>query len=103
ARLVTPAGERQGGVIVGPDGRIEAVLDGAGAASAETVIDARGRLLFPGFIDAHVHMRDPGATHKEDFASGSLAAACAGVTTVMCMPNTRPAVDSPAGFEAART
>jgi len=102
ARLVTPAGERRGGVLVGDDGRIEALIDGPGHAATDTVIDAKERLLFAGFIDAHVHMRDPGFTHKEDFASGSIAAACAGVTTVMCMPNTRPPVDSLAGFEAAR-
>lgn len=102
ARLVTPAGERAGGIVVNHDGRIESVLDGRERASAVTVIDAGGRLLFPGFIDAHVHMRDPGPTHKEDFASGTAAAACAGVTTVMCMPNTKPPVDSVQGFEAAR-
>lgn len=102
ARLVTPEGERRGGVMVGGDGRIETILENDQAASAETIIDARGRLLFPGFIDAHVHMRDPGFTYKEDFESGSIAAACGGVTTTMCMPNTNPAVDTVAGFEAAR-
>ena len=102
ATLVTPAGQRPGGVLVGGDGRIEALLDGDGAATATEVIDARGRLLFPGFLDAHVHMRDPGFTHKEDFASGTTCAACGGITTVMCMPNSNPAVDSVAGFKAAR-
>jgi dihydroorotase len=94
AVLVLPDGARPGGVVVGDDGRIEAVLDGSAHAAAAVTIDARGRLLFPGFIDAHVHMREPGFTHKEDFTSGSLAAAAGGVTTVLCMPNTRPAVDS---------
>ena len=102
ATLVTVAGERRGGVLVGDDGRIEALLDGDGAATAAEVVDAKGKLLFPGFLDAHVHMRDPGFTHKEDFASGTTAAACGGITTVMCMPNSDPAVDSVAGFEAAR-
>jgi dihydroorotase (multifunctional complex type) len=77
-------------------------LRGVKQARADTVIDAKGKLLFAGFIDAHVHMRDPGFTHKEDFSSGTVAAACAGITTVMCMPNTTPAVDSVAGFDAAR-
>jgi len=103
ARMVTPAGERPGGVVVGEDGRIARILKGDKSARADTRIDAKGKLLFAGFIDAHVHMRDPGFTHKEDFASGTAAAACAGVTTVMCMPNTKPAIDSVAGFDAART
>ena len=102
ARLVTPAGEGPGGVLVGDGGRIEAVLEGGDSARASEVIDAGGKLFFPGFLDAHVHMRDPGFTHKEDFASGTTAAACGGITTVMCMPNSNPAVDSVAGFEAAR-
>ncbi len=103
ARLVSGRGLRRGGVAVGADGRIRAVLeDGAPAVPAETVLDAGDRLLFPGFIDAHVHMRDPGFRHKEDFGSGTRAAACGGVTTVMCMPNTDPPATSPAGFAAAR-
>ena len=102
ARLVTAAAERRGGVLVGDDGRIEAILDADRRAAADLAIDARERPLLPGFVDAHVHMRDPGFTHKEDFASGTAAAACGGVTTAMCMPNTRPPVDGPAGFAAAR-
>ncbi len=102
ATLVTAASERRGGVLVGDDGRIEALLDGDGAATAAEVIDAKGKLLFPGFLDAHVHMRAPGFTQKEDFASGTTAAACGGSTTVMCMPHSDPAVDSVAGFEVAR-
>ena len=103
ARLITAADERPGGVVVGDDGKIETVLDRGQRAAADIVVDAKERLLFPGFVDAHVHMRDPGFTHKEDFASGTIAAACGGVTTVMCMPNTQPPVDGMAGFEAART
>lgn len=102
ARLVTAAEEKPGGVVVGDDGRIEAMLAGTAKAAAETVYDARGRLLFAGFIDAHVHMRDPGFTHKEEFGTGTTAAAIGGVTTVMCMPNTNPPIDGPAGFAAAR-
>ena len=102
ARLITARGERRGGVLVGDDGRIEALLDGAARAGAENEIDARGRLLFPGFVDGHVHMRDPGHPHKEDFASGTRAAAVGGVTTVMCMPNTNPPVDALVGLDTAR-
>ena len=103
ARLVSGGGLRAGGVIVGDDGRIDRLLgNGEAPAAADIVIDARGLLLYPGFVDAHVHMRDPGATYKEDFRSGTRAAACGGVTTVMCMPNTSPPVTSPAGFAQAR-
>ena len=102
ARLVTEAWERPGGIVVGDDGRIEALVEADARPDAETVIDARGRLLFPGFVDAHVHMRDPGYPHKETFATGTLAAACGGVTTAMCMPNTDPPADTVDGIEAMR-
>lgn len=59
------------------------------------VLDASGKHVFPGFVDMHVHLRDPGQTHKEDIYTGCAAAAAGGVTSVACMPNTRPAVDSP--------
>ena len=103
ARLVSSHTIRDGGVVIGEDGKIERVMAaGEPPAMADTTIDAQGLLLFPGFIDAHVHMRDPGAKHKEDFDSGSIAAACGGVTTVMCMPNTIPAVTDMDGFMRAR-
>jgi len=56
----------------------------------DKIIDAKGLLVVPGFIDAHVHLRDPGLTYKEDFKSGSLAAANGGITHVIDMPNTKP-------------
>ncbi|MDE0060989.1 MAG: dihydroorotase family protein [Defluviicoccus sp.] len=102
ARLVTEAWERPGGIVVGDDGRIASLVEADARPEADTVIDADGRLLFPGFIDAHVHMRDPGFPHKETFATGSLAAACGGVTTVMCMPNTDPPADTAEGIAAMR-
>lgn len=58
------------------------------------VIDASGKWVMPGFVDLHVHFRDPGQTYKEDIETGSKAAARGGVTTVCAMPNTNPAVDS---------
>jgi dihydroorotase len=101
ACVVTSLGMVAGGVLVA-DGRIVAHLSGADKASADSVIDAHGRMLMAGFVDAHVHMRDPGQPQKEDFASGSTAAAIGGVTTVMCMPNTKPPIDSIAGFDRAK-
>lgn len=58
------------------------------------IIDACGRYVMPGFIDLHVHLRDPGLTYKEDIQTGSRAAAAGGVTTICAMPNTKPVVDS---------
>jgi len=58
---------------------------------AEEVYDAQGHLLLPGMIDTHVHLREPGLTYKEDFQTGSAAAAAGGITTILDMPNTKPA------------
>ena len=62
---------------------------------ADRVIDARGCYIMPGLIDMHVHLRDPGLTHKEDVFTGSKAAARGGVTTLVAMPNTKPVIDNP--------
>jgi dihydroorotase len=80
------------------DGRIAAV--GAGTArETEHVIDAAGLIVCPGFVDLHCHLREPGFEHKETIASGTLAAARGGFTTVCCMANTEPPVDSAAVVE----
>lgn len=63
-------------------------------ADGQQIIDGTGLLVFPGFIDSHVHFRDPGQTEKEDFFSGSQAAAAGGFTTVCDMPNVVPCCSS---------
>jgi dihydroorotase len=78
------------------DGRVAAF---GGSHRAEEKIDARGRLILPGAVDAHVHFRDPGATYKEDWESGSISAAAGGVTTVMDQPNTDPRILDVKSFE----
>ena len=74
----------------GPAGALDAV---AKEHDAE-LIDCTGLTVAPGLIDAHVHLREPGQTHKETIASGTRAAAAGGVTTVVAMPNTVPVTDS---------
>jgi dihydroorotase len=60
------------------------------------LIDASNKIVCPGFIDIHVHLREPGFEYKEDIASGTRAAAAGGFTTVCCMPNTEPVIDNAA-------
>ncbi len=66
-----------------------------GQKSEVEEIDARGLIVAPGLIDMHVHLREPGFSHKETIASGARAAAVGGFTTVVCMPNTSPPADNP--------
>src|ERR1700689_3580330 len=72
------------------DGKILAVGAADAMPQAAETLDARGLHVLPGAIDVHVHFRDPGYPHKEDFATGTAAAAFGGVTTVFDMPNTLP-------------
>lgn len=76
-------------------GRISRIAAGMVPAAGDQVIHAQGKMVLPGLVDLHVHMRDPGQTHKEDLATGLMAAAAGGVTTVVAMPNTTPVVDCP--------
>ena len=79
------------------DGRIRTMTPtGKHAPEGAEVVDATGLLLFPSFIDAHVHLREPGFEYKEDVASGLNAAAHGGFGAVMCMANTRPVNDNAA-------
>lgn len=75
------------------DGVIKEKAEGINK-NADKVIDADGCYIMPGLIDLHVHFRDPGFTYKEDIETGSRAAAKGGFTTVCCMPNTKPPIDS---------
>ncbi|OHB30438.1 MAG: dihydroorotase [Desulfuromonadaceae bacterium GWC2_58_13] len=77
------------------DGKIAKTGKNLDAAGAE-VIDAAGKLVTPGLIDIHVHLRDPGYEYKEDIVSGTRAAAAGGFTSVACMPNTNPVNDNKA-------
>src|SRR2546422_3380922 len=96
-RLIDPAGKvdapmdvllREGRVTeIAPPNKIRGGADGK--------FDARGLIVAPGFIDLHVHLREPGQGHKETIATGTAAAAAGGFTSVCCMPNTHPVVDSP--------
>lgn len=79
----------QDGIISAIESEFEAV-DGAGE-----IIEAEGKLLIPGLIDMHVHLREPGFEHKETIETGARSAAKGGFTTIACMPNTRPVTDSP--------
>ena len=91
--LANPAGEKKGRQdILIEDGVIKAVGENVG--DADRVIDAAGKTVFPGFIDLHCHLREPGQEYKEDIASGTKAAAKGGYTAVCCMPNTTPPVDN---------
>jgi dihydroorotase len=98
----------KGGHLIDPAGKIDAPMDvllrdGYVAeiappnkirGGADEKFDARGLIVAPGFIDLHVHLREPGQSYKETIASGTAAAASGGFTTVCCMPNTSPVLDS---------
>jgi len=94
------------GHIVDPKNKIDGIndilIDGQAIArigvtineTADKVIDAQGLHIFPGLIDAHVHLREPGYEYKEDIYSGSCAAVAGGFTSIACMPNTNPINDN---------
>ncbi|MBS3097052.1 amidohydrolase family protein [Candidatus Woesearchaeota archaeon] len=71
-------------------------------SKAEKIIDAKSNFVLPGLIDCHVHFREPGLTHKEDFLTGSMAAAKGGVTTILDMPNTLPPTTTIEALEQKR-
>lgn len=102
-RVIDPsAGSDQGADVLIEDGRVAAVGPSLAPDSAE-IIDARGLVVAPGFVDPHAHLCEPGWEQRETIATGALAAAAGGYTTVCAMPDTDPVVDDPAsvGFIVA--
>ena len=100
--VIEPEGRRmmkadvllEGGVIRA----IEPGLRAAGAGGEDALlIEASGRLVLPGLVDMHVHLREPGYEYRETIESGALAAVSGGVTSMACMANTRPVNDCPCG------
>lgn len=93
-RIVDPVNsvDEVGDILI-EDGVIQEISAGIRARKAE-VLDVSGKVVCPGFIDIHVHLREPGYEYKEDIASGTRAAAAGGFTTVCCMPNTKPVIDN---------
>jgi len=76
------------------DGKVAAVGQNLSAPAGVEKLDVRGQIVAPGLIDLHVHLREPGQTAKESIATGTAAAARGGFTSIVCMPNTVPAVDN---------
>ncbi len=84
------------------DGRVAVIGHDAPKPDGAKVIDCAGLVVAPGFVDLHCHLREPGQEHKETLASGLAAAAAGGFTTVCCMPNTTPPLDTPGRVQWAR-
>ena len=95
--LIDPSqGQNSGKNLLIEDGRVAGLLDrGEGVPEGAEVLDATGLVVAPGFIDMHVHLREPGQEYKETIASGAAAAVAGGWTSVCAMPNTDPVNDSP--------
>lgn len=101
AKLVSPHATTRGSLAV-DNGKIVAIGHDDLMPSAKDVVDAQDRYVIPGALDLHVHFRDPGLTYKEDFSTGSMAAAMGGVTTIFDMPNTQPPVLDVESFNVKR-
>lgn len=95
-RIVDPAAgtDRIGDLFV-ENGKIAPLHRVPGDLPPDRILDASDKIVAPGLVDMHVHFRDPGLTYKEDILTGTNAAAAGGVTTAVCMPNTKPVIDTP--------
>ncbi len=82
------------------EGKIVGLVSDSASPNADRTIDCNGKIVLPGIIDPHVHFRDPGYTHKEDYETGSRAAAAGGITMVMDQPNVDPVPNTAERFEA---
>ncbi|MET0577529.1 MAG: amidohydrolase family protein, partial [Ilumatobacteraceae bacterium] len=98
-RVLDRTGERVADVLV-DDGQVVGV--GTDLGAADTVLDAGGCIVAPGFVDLHTHLREPGREEAETIESGSRAAALGGYTAVVAMPNTDPAQDAVGVVEQVR-
>ncbi|HEY2342575.1 MAG TPA: dihydroorotase [Chthoniobacteraceae bacterium] len=95
-RIIDPAnGRDEIADLLIVDGKIAEAGVKPGKSAEREEIDCKGLVVAPGLIDLHVHFREPGQSAKETIATGALAAAAGGFTTVVCMPNTSPTVDNP--------
>ncbi|GGN96407.1 dihydroorotase [Saccharibacillus kuerlensis] len=106
ANVLNEDGQMQRSDILIQNGKVLAILASGSYKAADqrliengsgtmTVYDAQGKLVTPGLIDMHVHLREPGFEHKETIESGARSAAQGGFTTIACMPNTKPVTDNP--------
>lgn len=94
-KQLLPTNEMKSCEVKVKDGRIDEIADYIERLPTDKLIDGHGNLITPGFIDIHVHLREPGGGAKETVETGTKAAARGGFTTVCTMPNTRPVVDNP--------
>jgi len=93
-RLIDPVSGRDETIdIYIVNGTIEKLGKNVAGATGAEVIDLKGKIVAPGFMDMHVHLREPGFEHKETIATGCAAAAAGGFTALCCMPNTNPPID----------
>ena len=102
-RLIDPARQiDQPADLYLADGKVVAVGHPPDGFTADRIIDAHGQVVCPGLIDLGVHLREPGQEYKATIASETRAAAAGGITTLICMPDTQPVIDTPATWELIR-
>lgn len=100
-KVMLPGGLTDASVGVA-DGKIVMISHQQWVPDAKKVEEVSGRVVFPGFVDTHVHFRDPGLLYKEDFETGTRAAAAGGITTVVDMPNNKPVINTVEAFVRKR-